>query len=57
MLDQLKLSDEAKGVFTQVLELPEFALFALDFDYGTLSQDISTKLRKNKISTQPYVAK
>ena len=57
VLDQLKLTEEAKGVFTQVLELPEFALFALDFDYGTLTQDISTNLRKTKVSSQPYVAK
>ncbi|WP_375214193.1 hypothetical protein [Aquabacterium sp.] len=57
VLDQLKLTEQAKTVFTNVLELPEFSLFALDFDYGTLTQDISTNLRKNKISTSPYVAK
>lgn len=56
VLDQLKLTAGAKTVFTEVLQLPEFALFALDFDYGTLVQDVSTNLRKKKISAKPYVA-
>jgi len=57
VLDKLALTPQAKTVFTNVLELPEFALFALDFDYGTLIQDISTKLRKKSISSAAYVAK
>ncbi|HEX5357735.1 MAG TPA: hypothetical protein VFW93_16130, partial [Aquabacterium sp.] len=57
VLDQLKLTDGIKTVFNGVLQLPEFAAEALNFDYGTLVQDISTTLRKTKISTTPYVAK
>ena len=56
VLDQLKLTADAKAAFTQGLQLPDFALFALDLNYGTLTQDISTNLRKVKVSTKPYVA-
>lgn len=57
VLDKLMLTPQAKTVFTNVLQLPEFALFALEFDYGTLVQDISTNLRKKSISSTPYVVK
>jgi len=57
VLGQLALTPQAKAVFTSALELPEFALFALEFDYGTLTQDISLKLRSRPVSTRPYAAK
>jgi len=57
VLGQLALTPQAKAVFTSALELPEFALFALDYDYGTLTQDISLKLRSRPVSTRPYAAK
>lgn len=57
VLNQLQLAPEAKELFTNVLVLPEIALGALELDYGTLTQDISTNLRKVKISSTPYTAK
>lgn len=54
VLDQLMLTPEAKQAFIDGLQLPDFALFALEYDYGTLTQDISTNLRKQKVSTTPY---
>ncbi|MBT9609695.1 hypothetical protein [Aquabacterium sp.] len=57
LLDQLMLSPSAKTLFKTALQLPEFAEPALDFEFGTLKQDISTTLRKTAISTKPYVAK
>ena len=56
VLGNLKLTPQAKDVFRTVLELPEFTEFALEFDYGTLTQDISVKLRSRPITTRPYVA-
>jgi len=57
VLDKLALTPDAKAVFTSALDLPAFALFALDLDYGTLTQDISTNIRKPKLaSNKPYVA-
>ena len=57
VLNQLQLAPEAKTLFTDVLVLPEIALGSLDLDYGTLTQDVSTNLRKKKISSTPYAAK
>ena len=57
VLGNLKLTPQAKDIFNTALELPEFVAFALDFDYGTLTQDISLKLRARPISTRPYAAK
>jgi hypothetical protein len=56
VLDQLYLTTETKAAFKSSLELPEFALGTLEKDFGTLTQDISTKLRKPAVSTKPYVA-
>lgn len=56
VLDQLKLTEGVKSVFYTALRLPEFVADALNADYGTLTQDISTKSRSTKISTAPYVA-
>lgn len=56
VLDQLKLTAGIKTVFTDVLRLPEFALPQLEVEYGNLTQDVSTNLRKVKISSAPYVA-
>lgn len=56
VLDQLKLTAGIKTVFTEVLHLPEFALPQLEEEYGNLTQDVSTNLRKTKISSTPYVA-
>lgn len=55
VLDQLKLTEGIKAVFTSVLNLPEFALPQLEEEYGNLTQDVSTNLRKVKISSAPYV--
>ena len=55
VLDQLKLTPGIKAVFTTALNLPEFALPQLDEEYGNLTQDVSTNLRKTKISSTPYV--
>lgn len=58
VLDQLKLTADAKAAFTTALALPDFAVAQLDQDFGTLTQDISTTTRKPKLaSTQPYVVK
>ncbi|WP_375214194.1 hypothetical protein [Aquabacterium sp.] len=57
VLGNLKLTPQVKDVMRSVLQLPEFTEFALEFDYGTLTQDISTNLRSRPVSTRPYVAK
>lgn len=57
VLDNLLLTDGAKATFTSALNLPDIAIGALDFVYGTLTQDVSTNLRKKSISSAPYVAK
>lgn len=56
VLNHLMLTAEGKAVYTAGLELPDFTLGALDLDFGTLTQDISTNIRKPKLaSTKPYV--
>lgn len=57
VLGNLKLTAQAKAVMTTGLDLPEYALPALDFDFGTLTQDINVQLRSTPINTRPYVAK
>lgn len=57
VLDHLLLSDAAKALFISALKLPEFAIPALELEFGTLTQDISTNLRKTAVSGNPYVAK
>ncbi len=57
VLDNLLLTDGAKAAFNSALKLPDVAQGALGFVYGTLTQDVSTNLRKKSISSTPYVAK
>lgn len=57
VLGKLTLTPQAKTVFNNALQLPDYALFALEYEYGTLTQDISLKLRARPIATRPYVAK
>jgi hypothetical protein len=56
VLNNLRLTPETKASFTQALQLPDFALPTLELDFGTLTQDISTKLRIPAITTRPYQA-
>lgn len=55
VLNDLRLTAEAKAVMKAGLNLPVFALPALEEDFGTLTQDVSTKIRKPAASTTPYV--
>ena len=55
LLTNLLLTDIAKAAFVNSLKLPDIALPALDFNFGTLAQDISTTLR-TCVSTKPYTA-
>lgn len=57
VLDNLHLTEGAQAVFNSALVLPEIAQDALKFPYGTLTQDVSTNLRKKSISSTPYAAK
>jgi hypothetical protein len=57
VLDTLKLTPEAKAVFLSDLHIPDMFAAALELDFGTLTQDISTKARKPAVSAKPYVAK
>lgn len=54
VLNDLRLTDEAKAAMTSGLALPVFALPSLNEDFGTLTQDISTTSRKPCASTKPY---
>ncbi|MFT3858775.1 MAG: hypothetical protein QM742_15195 [Aquabacterium sp.] len=56
VLNDLRLTPEAKAVMKTALNLPVFAQAALEEDYGTLTQDVSTTVRKPAASTAPYVA-
>lgn len=56
-LGDLKLTAKAKEVMNTVLELPDVAQDALNFNFGTLTQDVTTKLRSKAVSTTPYAAK
>ncbi|HEX5356707.1 MAG TPA: hypothetical protein VFW93_10840 [Aquabacterium sp.] len=56
VLGSLFLTPETKASFKNSLHLPDFADGALEFDFGTLTQDISLKLRSRPISATPYVA-
>ncbi|MBU0917106.1 hypothetical protein [Aquabacterium parvum] len=57
VLKNLRLSQGAQDALNSALLLPEIAQDALKFDYGTLTQDVSTNLRKKSISSALYVAK
>lgn len=55
VLDQLKLTAEAKAAFVSALALPDWAAAQLDQDFGTLTQDINSTTRKPKLaSNKPY---
>lgn len=56
VLNDLRLTPEAKAAMTGALNLPEFAIPSLNEDFGTLTQDINTNARKPAVSTTPYVA-
>lgn len=56
VLGSLFLTPETKTSFRGALHLPEIADTALEADYGTLTQDISLKLRPRPINATPYVA-
>lgn len=56
VLKNLMLTDIAKSALITSLQLPDIATFALDFNFGTLTQDISTNLRSPCASSKPYVA-
>ena len=57
VLGNLMLTPETKDIFRSALELDELAEGALELPYGTLTQDVTSKLRPKAISTKPYVAK
>lgn len=54
--DEVTVRGGLKEALYKAMRLPEFAIFALKMDYGTLSQDVSLKLRSRAVSTRPYVA-
>ncbi len=56
VLKNLALTPTAKAALIGALKLPDIALPALDFNFGTLTQDISTNLRSTCASSKPYVA-
>ncbi|TAK97395.1 MAG: hypothetical protein EPO09_04075 [Aquabacterium sp.] len=56
VLDKLMITADGKQVFTDGLQLEPWAAAALNEDMGTLTQDISTNIRKPALkSTKPYV--
>lgn len=54
VLNDLRLTDQAKQSMINGLELPVFAVPLLNNDFGTLTQDVSLKARKPAASTTPY---
>lgn len=56
-LGNLKLTAQAKQALIQALELPEVTQPALDFDFGTLTQDVNAQLRARPVNAKPYAAK
>lgn len=56
-LGSLKLTTQAKQALVQALELPDVAQAALDFDFGTLTQDVNAQFRARPVNATPYVAK
>lgn len=57
VLGNLRLTAQAKAALTNGVELPEYAIPALEIDFGTLTQDINVQLRSIPINPRPYVAK
>lgn len=56
-LGNLKLTTQAKQALITALELPDVTQPALDFDFGTLTQDVTAQLRARPVNATPYVAK
>jgi len=56
-LGDLRLTAQAQDVIKNTLELPEIANDALTFDFGTQTQDVTTKFRKKAVSPSPYGSK
>jgi len=57
VLDQLFLTEPAKKLFLDGLQLPEFVNEVLNVvDFGTITVDVNAKLRK-PVSSRPYVVK
>ena len=54
LLNDLRLTAQAKQAMISSLNLPVFAVPLLNNDFGTLTQSISTNLRKKAVSTTPY---
>lgn len=56
VLGDLALTPEARELYRVNLKLPDFVVPLLtSLRFGTLTQDISTKLRSTPVSTKPYV--
>lgn len=56
VLDKLMLTPETKASFVSALALPDWAQPTLDKDFGSLTQNVTAKLRSRAVSTRPYVA-
>lgn len=56
-LGNLKLTTQAKQALITALELPDVTQSALEFDFGTLTQDVTAQLRARPVNATPYVAK
>lgn len=54
LLNDLRLTAQAKEAMISSLNLPVFAVPLLNNDFGTLTQNISTNLRKKAVPTTPY---
>ena len=54
VLDDLRLTQQAKDAMTSSLMLQVYETPTLRNDFGTLTQDISTKLRAKPVSTKLY---
>ena len=57
VLGNLRLTAQAKDALIKGVELPEFAIPALEIDFGTLTQDIKVQFRATPINPRPYAAK
>jgi hypothetical protein len=55
VLDQLLLTESSKNLFINELVLPSLFWTNLDVSFGSLTQDISTKLRNPPLTNAPYV--
>lgn len=56
VLDQLKLTPEAKAIFIRGLELPVFARPILDsVEFGTITVDVAVQPRARPISAKPHI--